>query len=79
MSVCDLIEMMARGEMAGAYLPELRALVGALLVRIGAAGAETAAARRIQRARDIALSGMRFAARAVLGSASGIAEIRLLV
>lgn len=55
MSVCDLIEMMARGEMAGAYLPELRALVGALLVRIGAAGAETAAARRIQRARDIAL------------------------
>lgn len=54
MSVCDLIEMMARGEMAGAYLPELRALVGALLIRIGAAGAETAAARRIQRARDIA-------------------------
>ena len=41
--------------MAGAYLLELRALVGALLVRIGAAGAETAAARRIQRARDIAL------------------------
>lgn len=31
MSVCDLIEMMARGEMAGAYLLELRALVGALL------------------------------------------------
>ena len=72
MSVCDLIEMMARGEMAGAYLPELRALVGALLVRIGAAGAETAAARRIQRARDIALK--RDALRA-----SGIAEIRLLV
>ena len=76
MSVCDLIEMMARGEMAGAYLPELRALVGALLVRIGAAGAETAAGRRVQGAGHIALH---FAARAVLGSASGIAEIRLLV
>lgn len=47
--------MMARGEMTGADLFELRALVGALFVRIGTAGAEAATARRIQRAGDITL------------------------
>lgn len=79
MSVCDLIEMMARGEMAGANLPELRALVGALLVRIGAAGAETAAARRIQRAGHIALQHDTVALAGRDGVRHGMAEIRLRV
>ena len=49
------VQMVARCPVAAAHFLELRHLGGAALVGVGAAGAETAAARRIQRAGHIAL------------------------
>ena len=55
MFLLHLVQMVAGCPVAGGDLLELGHLVCALLIRIGAAGAETAAAGRIQRAGHIAL------------------------
>lgn len=65
--------------MAAADLLELRHLGSAALIGVGAAGAETAAARRVQRAGHIALQHNAVALAAITGSATGMAEIRLRV
>ena len=75
MFLLHLVQMMAGCPVAGGDLLELRHLGGAPLVCVGAAGAEAAAGRRVQGAGHIALQHWR----AVMGSATGMAEIRLRV
>ena len=74
-----LVQMMAGCPVTGGDLLELRHLGGAPLVCVGAAGAEAAAGRRVQGAGHIALQHDTLGLACVMGSATGMAEIRLRV
>ncbi len=79
MFLLHLVQMMAGCPVAGGDLLELRHLGGAPLVCVGAARVEPAARRRVQGLGTSPCSTIRLDWRAVMGSATGMAEIRLRV